>query len=103
GNIVALLSAHQSIGVPQPLKFFGTEAQKERFLPRCAKGAISVFALSEPDVGSDPARLATTATRTVEGDYLLSGEKLWTTNGTFAELVVVMARAPETRKISCFI
>ena len=58
----ALLSAHQSIGVPEPVKMFGTEEQKQAFLPRCAAGAISAFLLTEPDVGSDPARLGTTAT-----------------------------------------
>lgn len=56
-----LLSAHQSIGLPQPLKLFGTPEQKEQFLPRCARTDISAFLLTEPDVGSDPARLATTA------------------------------------------
>ena len=64
GNIAALLSAHQSIGVPQPVKLFGTEELKQKYLPRCAAGEISAFALTETDVGSDPARLATTATRT---------------------------------------
>ncbi len=54
GNITALLSAHQSIGVPQPLKLFGTPEQKKKYLPRCAAGAISAFALTEPHVGSDP-------------------------------------------------
>ncbi len=102
-NVLALLSAHQSIGVPQPVKLFGTEEQKERFLPRCAKGAITAFALTEPDVGSDPARLATTATKTPEGDYLINGTKLWCTNGTFADMIVVMARDPESRKISAFV
>jgi alkylation response protein AidB-like acyl-CoA dehydrogenase len=95
GALVALLSAHQSIGVPQPLKLFGTEEQKKRFLPRLAKGAISAFALTENDVGSDPARMATTALPTADGSaYLLNGEKLWCTNGTHAELLVVMARTP---------
>jgi len=103
GNLIALLSAHQSIGVPQPLKLFGTEAQKKKYLPRLARGAISAFALTEPDVGSDPANLATTAERTPEGDYVVNGEKLWTTNGTLAELFVVMARHPDTKKISAFI
>ncbi|MFP8961358.1 acyl-CoA dehydrogenase family protein [Streptomyces nanhaiensis] len=89
----ALLSAHQSIGVPQPLKMFGTEEQKKAFLPRCARGDISAFLLTEPDVGSDPARLATTAVP--EGDsYVLDGVKLWTTNGVVADLLVVMARVP---------
>ncbi|MGA5127006.1 acyl-CoA dehydrogenase family protein [Streptomyces pseudogriseolus] len=93
--IGALLSAHQSIGVPQPLKIFGTREQKETFLPRCARTDISAFLLTEPDVGSDPARLATTAVP--EGDeYVLDGVKLWTTNGVVADLLVVMARVPES-------
>jgi len=103
-NVTALLSAHQSIGVPQPVKIFGTPEQKKRFLPRCAAGAISAFALTEPDVGSDPAALKTTAVLTPEKDaYVLNGEKLWCTNGTFAELLVVMAVHPESRKISAFV
>src|SRR6516164_6931527 len=61
GNLSALISAHQSIGVPQPIKLFGTAEQKARILPRCAAGAISAFALTETGVGSDPAPLATTA------------------------------------------
>jgi hypothetical protein len=102
GNICALLSAHQSIGVPQPLKLFGTPEQKKKYLPRCAAGAISAFALTEPHVGSDPASLSTTAE--LDGDYfILNGEKLWCTNGTLAELLVVMARDPKTKQISCFI
>lgn len=95
GSLGALLSAHQSIGVPEPLKLAGTEEQKKKFLPRCAKGAISAFLLTEPDVGSDPARMASTATPTDDGSaYLLDGVKLWTTNGVVAELLVVMARVP---------
>ena len=95
GAVVSVLSAHQSIGVPQPLKIFGTDAQKKHWLPRLAKGAISAFALTEVDVGSDPARMSTTATPTADGSaYLLNGEKLWCTNGTIAEILVVMARTP---------
>ncbi len=93
-SIGALLSAHQSIGVPQPLKLFGTEEQKQKFLPRLAAGEVSAFLLTEPDVGSDPARLSTIATPTPEGDYLLNGVKLWATNGTLASLLVVMAQVP---------
>ncbi len=91
----ALLSAHQSIGVPQPVKLFGTKEQKEAFLPRCARTDISAFLLTEPDVGSDPARLATTAVPDGD-DYLLDGVKLWTTNGVVADLLVVMARVPKS-------
>ena len=95
GNLVALLSAHQSIGVPQPLKLFGTPEQKKKWLPRLARGAISAFALTEPGVGSDPAALSTTATPTEDGEaYILNGKKLWITNGTVGELFVVMARTP---------
>ncbi|MFI1413973.1 acyl-CoA dehydrogenase family protein [Streptomyces sp. NPDC020707] len=91
----ALLSAHQSIGVPQPLKLFGTQEQKDTFLPRLARTDISAFLLTEPDVGSDPARLATSAVP--EGDdYVLDGVKLWTTNGVVADLLVVMARVPKS-------
>ncbi|CCH20699.1 acyl-CoA dehydrogenase family protein [Micromonospora lupini] len=93
--IGALLSAHQSIGVPQPLKMFGTAEQKQRFLPRLAAGEVSAFLLTEPDVGSDPARLATTAEPTEDGTgYRLNGVKLWATNGIVATLLVVMARVP---------
>ncbi|MDO8502656.1 MAG: acyl-CoA dehydrogenase family protein [Gemmatimonadaceae bacterium] len=96
GSLVALLSASQSIGVPQPLKLFGTEDQKKRFFPRLAKGAISAFALTEVDAGSDPANLRTTATPTEDGEhFVINGEKLWCTNGTRAELFVVMARTPD--------
>ncbi|MFC9515319.1 acyl-CoA dehydrogenase family protein [Nocardiaceae bacterium NPDC056970] len=97
GSLGALLSAHQSIGVPEPLKLAGTEEQRKKFLPRCAKGAISAFLLTEPDVGSDPARMASTATPTDDGSaYLLDGVRLWTTNGVVAELLVVMARVPRS-------
>ncbi|NJD11106.1 MAG: acyl-CoA dehydrogenase [Gemmatimonadetes bacterium] len=95
GALGVLLSAHQSIGVPQPLKLFGTPEQKRKYLPRLAAGAISAFALTEPDVGSDPARMTATAEPTEDGTaYILNGEKLWCTNGPIAELLVVMARTP---------
>jgi alkylation response protein AidB-like acyl-CoA dehydrogenase len=104
GNIVALLSAHQSIGVPQPLKLFGSPELKKKYLPRCARGEISAFALTETGVGSDPARLSTTAEKSADGSaYVLNGTKLWCTNGTIAKLLVVMAVDPKTRKISAFV
>jgi alkylation response protein AidB-like acyl-CoA dehydrogenase len=111
GSVTALLSAHQSIGVPTPLKMFGSDAQKQRYLPRLAKGAISAFALTEAGVGSDPAAMETTAVPSADGGaWILNGEKLWCTNGTKAELMVVMARTPSTvvngkekRQITAFI
>ena len=96
GSLTALLSASQSIGVPQPLTLFGTEAQKELFFPRLARGGISAFALTEVDAGSDPANMSTTAAPSPDGShFILNGEKLWCTNGTRAELFVVMARTPD--------
>jgi alkylation response protein AidB-like acyl-CoA dehydrogenase len=100
GNLAALISAHQSIGVPQPLILFGTEAQKRKFLPRIAKGEISAFALTEPGVGSDPAKMETHAEPTLDGEgFVLNGTKLWCTNGVKAGVIVVMARtAPKDGK-----
>ena len=95
-SLGALISAHQSIGVPEPVKVFGTDEQKREYLPRCAAGAITAFLLTEPDVGSDPARMGATAVLSDDGEsYVVDGVKLWTTNGVIAELVVVMARVPE--------
>ena len=110
-NLTALLSAHQSIGVPQPLKLFGTEAQKRACLPRVARGEISAFALTERGVGSDPARMSTRAEPSPDGShFVLNGEKLWCTNGTRAGLIIVMARTPDElvggrprRRISAFL
>ena len=111
GSTAVLLSAHQSIGVPQPLKLFGTEEQKKKYLPMFGKGTISAFALTEPEAGSDPRNMTTTATPTEDGQhYLLNGEKLWCTNGLIAGVIVVMAVTPpkiikgkERKQITAFI
>jgi alkylation response protein AidB-like acyl-CoA dehydrogenase len=111
GSTAVLISAHQSIGVPQPLKMFGTEEQKRKYFPRFRQGTISAFALTEIDVGSDPAQMAAKATLSEDGKhYILNGQKLWCTNGTIAEVIVVMAQtAPkiikgkERKQISAFI
>lgn len=110
-STAVLLSAHQSIGVPQPLKLFGNKQQKEKYLPRLAKGAISAFALTEPEVGSDPARMRTEATPSADGShYTINGLKMWCTNGPIADILVVMARTPpkivkgkEKKQITAFI
>ncbi|MCB1111647.1 MAG: acyl-CoA dehydrogenase family protein [Chlamydiales bacterium] len=111
GATATLLSAHQSIGVPQPLKMYGTEEQRKKFFPRFAEGAISAFALTEEDVGSDPARMSTEAILSDDGThYILNGTKLWCTNGTIADIIVVMAKTKpkivngkEKQQISAFI
>tara|TARA_R110001592_G_scaffold226999_2_gene483222 strand:- start:189 stop:2165 length:1977 start_codon:yes stop_codon:yes gene_type:complete len=110
-STAAGITAHQSIGVPQPVKLFGTKEQKDTYLPRIAKGAVTAFALTEPGVGSDPAKMVTTATPTDDGKhYLINGQKLWITNGTKCELMVVMACTPsitvkgkEKKQITAFI
>ena len=97
GSLVALLSAHQSIGLGEPLRIAGSEAQKKEWLPKLARTHISAFLLTEPDVGSDPARVATTAVPTEDGTgYLINGRKLWATNGAIADVVVVMAAVPKS-------
>src|SRR4051794_9350608 len=93
--ISTLLSAHQSIGLAEPLRGFGSAEQKREWLPKVAKTHVSAFLLTEPDVGSDPARIGTTATPTENGaGYVLDGRKLWATNGAIADVVVVMAKVP---------
>jgi alkylation response protein AidB-like acyl-CoA dehydrogenase len=107
GNLTALLSAHQSIGLPQPLLAFGTEEQKDRYLPACAAGGLSAFALTEKDVGSDPARMEVHAEKTEDGrHFVVNGEKIWCTNGLKAKHLIVMAVTPlpdKPRAISAFI
>jgi len=111
GNLTALISAHQSIGVPQPLILFGTEEQKRKYLPRVAKGEISAFALTEHGVGSDPATMTTRAEPTPDGkSFVINGEKLWCTNGVKAGVIVVMAKTPskmvngkERKQVTAFI
>ena len=95
GSTAVLLSAHQSIGVPTPLSFFGTEEQKKKYLPRFRKGAISGFALTEPVAGSDPRTMKTTAVPIEDGKfYLINGEKLWCSNGNIADILIVMCQTP---------
>jgi alkylation response protein AidB-like acyl-CoA dehydrogenase len=94
--ISTLLSAHQSIGLPEPLRMFGSEEQKREWLPKVATDHISAFLLTEPDVGSDPARMSVTATPTEDGSgYRINGVKLWATNGAIADVVIVMAVVPK--------
>ena len=111
GNVAALVSAHQSIWVAQPLLLFGTEEQKQKYLPRVAGGEISAFALTESHAGSDPATMSLRAEPTPDGsEFVLNGEKLWCTNGVKAGVLVVMARTPpklvggkERKQITAFI
>jgi len=82
----------QSSLVMHPINAFGSEAQKERFLPKLASGEwIGCFGLTEPDAGSDPGSMKTRA-KAVDGGYLLSGSKMWITNSPIADVFVVWAK-----------
>jgi alkylation response protein AidB-like acyl-CoA dehydrogenase len=91
----ALILMVQELGT-LPIQLFGTEEQKQRFLPRCATGEWSpAFALSEPDAGSDPAGMRTTAVR--EGDeWVINGQKNWISNAGVADFYVVFAKTDRT-------
>lgn len=87
----------QSSLVMYPISIFGTEEQKERFLPRLATGEIiGCFGLTEPDHGSDPASMSTTAIKT-DGGWILNGAKMWITNSPIADVAVVWAKAKKSK------
>jgi alkylation response protein AidB-like acyl-CoA dehydrogenase len=105
GTLAVILDVHTSVGT-EPIVYFGSEEQKQRFLPGLASGELlGAFALTEPDAGSDAASLKTTARR--DGDYfVLNGTKTFITNVGVADLYIVMARSldvPGARGISAFI
>ena len=96
GSVALTVGAHSSIGM-RGLLLFGTEAQKQRWLPRLATGElIAAFCLTEPGAGSDAAAVKTTAVR--QGDHwILNGEKIWITNGGIAGFYTVFAKTPDPR------
>jgi alkylation response protein AidB-like acyl-CoA dehydrogenase len=109
-STAVLMSVHNSLPT-QMLLNYGSEAQKERFLRPMARGEkIGAFALSEPDAGSDASALRCQAVRASDGaGWVLTGTKSWVTSGSFADVIMVMARsdAPDSRRgskgISAFI
>lgn len=105
GSLAVILDVHTSVGT-EPILFFGTEAQKQRFLPALARGEhLAAFALTEPEAGSDAGSLKTTAVRE-QGAWRLNGTKTFITNVGEADVYIVMARTnatPGTRGISAFI
>jgi glutaryl-CoA dehydrogenase len=81
--------------VMYPIHTYGSEEQKQAWLPRLQSGAaVGCFGLTEPDFGSNPAGMRTSARRD-GGDWILNGEKTWITNGTLADVAIVWARAEE--------
>jgi alkylation response protein AidB-like acyl-CoA dehydrogenase len=99
----ALILMVQELG-SLPIQLFGTDEQKQRFLPRCASGELSpAFALSEPEAGSDPSAMRTVAVR--DGDeWVINGQKNWISNASIADFYVVFAKTDrESSRISAFI
>ncbi len=87
----------QSSLVMYPISIFGTEDQKQRFLPKLASGEIiGCFGLTEPDHGSDPGSMVTTAVKT-DGGWIMNGAKMWITNSPIADVAVVWAKAKENK------
>lgn len=92
------LASVQSSLVMYPIWRYGSEEQKEYWLPRLARGeAIGCFGLTEPDFGSDPGGMRTRAKRDGD-DWILNGSKLWITNGTVADVAVVWAKTDESQE-----
>ena len=103
-NVRSILSVHLGL-VAGPVMRWGTAAQKQRWLPAMATGeTLGCFGLTEPDAGSDPASLRSTAERTADG-YVLNGSKIFITNGTIAGLALIMARTggPGAKGVSAFL
>src|SRR6188508_1776200 len=88
---------------------FGTDEQKDKFLPKMATGEIrAAFSLSEPELGSDVQAIKTSATKTSDGDYSISGQKMWVTNGLLSGVVFVLVKtdreaSPPYKGMTCFI
>jgi acyl-CoA dehydrogenase family protein 9 len=101
GSTGLTVGAHSSIGM-KGIILFGNEEQKKRYLPKLAAGElIAAFCLTESGSGSDAASIRTTAEKDSKGDWILSGEKIWITNGAFADVFTVFARTGDA--ISAFI
>jgi len=103
GSTALFVNAHQSVGM-KALVLFGTPAQQQKWLPLLANGkAIAAFSLTEPQAGSDAAGILTTATYDpIKRVYRLNGQKQWTTNGSIAQLLTVMAKT-EDQKVTAFL
>lgn len=103
GGFAVTHGAHAGIGT-LPIVYFGTEEQKKKYLPRLASGEyIGAYCLSEPQAGSDAQNLLTRAELNKEGThYILNGQKMWITNGGFADLYIVFAKV-DGEKLTAFI
>jgi alkylation response protein AidB-like acyl-CoA dehydrogenase len=102
-GIAIMIAVHNSVG-SFPILRFGSEELKSKYLPRMARGELASFCVTEPGAGSDAASMSSRAEK-VDGGYRITGEKIWVTNGYFAEFFVVMARTGEAgpKGISAFL
>jgi butyryl-CoA dehydrogenase len=105
GATALIYAAHVSLGCA-PISYFGTEEQKQKWLPHlCSGQGLGAFGLTEPEAGSDAGATRTTAVRDGDG-YVLNGSKMWITSGAIADVVIATAKtdpAAGTRGISCFL
>jgi len=103
GSFAVSHGGHAGIGTV-PIVYFGTEEQKKKYLPKIASGELlSSYCLSEPQAGSDSLASRTRAVLSPDGkNYILNGQKMWITNGGFADIYVVFAKI-DGEKFSCFI
>lgn len=104
GSTSLTIGAHSSIGM-RGLLLFGNDAQKKQYLPKLSTGEmIAAFCLTESGSGSDAGSIKTSATKQADGSWLLTGEKIWITNGPFADFFTVFARTDGTDgKLSAFL
>lgn len=103
-SVAVALSAHTGIGT-LPIVYYGNDAQKEKYLPKLATGEWkAAYCLTEPDSGSDANSGKTKATLTPDGKhYLINGQKMWITNGGFADVFIVFAKIDDDKNLSAFI
>jgi len=92
-GVAIMIAVHNSVG-SYPVMQYGSDALKEKYLPKMADGQIASFCVTEPGAGSDAAGLTSRAER-VDGGYRVTGEKIWVTNGHHADFFVVMARTSD--------
>ena len=103
-SFAVAFSAHTGIGT-LPILYYGTEEQKTKYLPKLATGEMkAAYCLSEPDSGSDANAAKTKAKLSKDGEhYLLNGQKMWITNGGFADLFIVFAKIDDDKKLTAFL
>src|SRR5688500_1681359 len=103
-SLAVALSAHTGIGT-LPIVYYGNEEQKKKYLPKLATGEWkAAYCLTEPDSGSDANSGKTKATPTPDGkNYVINGQKMWITNGGFADIYIVFAKIENDKNLSAFI